>query len=75
MVQWRFLIHAQLFGLDQLPLVRGQKEKRAVGRARQAGDDHIALKSDQYRDYPARAILRGATKEQLEKAPEFRYSE
>ena len=35
----------------------------------------VDRESDQYRDYPARAILRGATKEQLEKAPEFRYSE
>ena len=35
----------------------------------------VDRESDRFRDYPARAILRGATKEQLENAPEFRYSD
>jgi hypothetical protein len=34
----------------------------------------VDRESDRFRDYPARAILRGATKEQVENAPEFRYS-
>ena len=38
-------------------------------------DGVVDRESDQYRDYPARAILRGATKEQLEKAPQFLYSD
>jgi PRC-barrel domain len=36
--------------------------------------DNRADGNNRYRDYPARAILPGATKDQLEKAPEFRYA-
>lgn len=47
-------------------------------RTAEADRDRDAVadrESDRYRDYPARAILRGATKQQLESAPEFRYSD
>lgn len=38
-------------------------------------DDRMALTAgDRMRDYPERAILPNATKEQLENAPEFRYA-
>jgi sporulation protein YlmC with PRC-barrel domain len=38
------------------------------------GTGYQATAGDQMRDYPERAILPNATKEQLENAPEFRYS-
>ena len=52
---------------------------RAADRDRTAEADRdrevvVDRESDRFRDYPARAILRGATKEQVENAPEFRYS-
>ena len=54
----------------------GQSETAEQKSAADRDRDAVGTReSDQYRDYPARAILRGATKEQLEKAPEFVYSD
>jgi len=52
-----------------------ETDRDRTAKADRDRDLVIDRESDQYRDYPARAILRGATKEQLEKAPEFRYSD
>lgn len=59
---------------------RDQVADQATDRDRTAKADRdrdvvADRESDRYRDYPARAILRGATKAQLENAPEFRYSD
>jgi sporulation protein YlmC with PRC-barrel domain len=37
-------------------------------------DTRMATRGDQMRDYPERAVLPNATKEQLQNAPEFRYA-
>ncbi|MGA0594597.1 PRC-barrel domain-containing protein [Enterovirga sp. CN4-39] len=47
----------------------------STATAPRQNDGHIAdTRYDQNRDYPARAVLAGATKDQLKNAPEFQYA-